>query len=94
MANVDPKSAMNEALAWVYWVLNLIIDLGVAIVFAAALYGFGAARGGLEALGRVNDTLIAQAALRAQAVGLVTLNAKHFVRLGEDVQRLVLSPEK
>ena len=44
--------------------------------------------------GAVYDTLIAQVALRAEAVGLVTLNAKHFVRLGEDMQRLVLSPEK
>ena len=41
--------------------LIALFALGMAIVFAAALYGFGAARGGLEALGRVNDTLIAQA---------------------------------
>src|SRR5512134_1792618 len=41
--------------------LIALFALGMAIVFAAALYGFGAARGGLDALGRVNDTLIAQA---------------------------------
>jgi methyl-accepting chemotaxis protein-1 (serine sensor receptor) len=33
----------------------------MGIVFAVALYGFGAARSGLEAVGRVNDTLIEQA---------------------------------
>ena len=43
--------------------------------------------------GAVYDTLIAQAALRSGAGALVTLNAKHFVRLGEDVSRLVRSPE-
>ncbi|UQN10588.1 type II toxin-antitoxin system VapC family toxin [Deinococcus sp. QL22] len=43
--------------------------------------------------GAIYDTLIAQAALRAGAVGLVTLNAKHFVRLGDDVQRLVVAPQ-
>lgn len=42
--------------------------------------------------GAVYDTLIAQAALRAGATALVTLNAKHFVRLGNDVQRLVVTP--
>lgn len=43
--------------------------------------------------GAVYDTLIAQAALQVGATGLVTLNAKHFVRLGDDVQRLVITPE-
>jgi methyl-accepting chemotaxis protein-1 (serine sensor receptor) len=41
--------------------LIALFALGMAIVFTAALYGFAAARGGLEAVGRVNDTLIAQA---------------------------------
>jgi methyl-accepting chemotaxis protein-1 (serine sensor receptor) len=41
--------------------LIAVFALGMAIVFAAALYGFAAARSGLEAVGRVNDTLIAQA---------------------------------
>ena len=41
--------------------LVAVFALGMAIVFAAALYGFGAARSGLEAVGHVNDTLIAQA---------------------------------
>lgn len=43
--------------------------------------------------GAVYDTLIAQAAVRAGVTGLVTLNAKHFVRLGDDVQRLVTAPD-
>ncbi|EYB67856.1 hypothetical protein DEIPH_ctg032orf0109 [Deinococcus phoenicis] len=43
--------------------------------------------------GAIYDTLIAQAALRASAQGLVTLNAKHFRRLGPDVEVLVRSPE-
>jgi methyl-accepting chemotaxis protein-1 (serine sensor receptor) len=41
--------------------LIAVFALGMAIVFAAALYGFAGARGGLETVGRVNDTLIAQA---------------------------------
>jgi len=41
--------------------LIAVFALGMAIVFAAALYGFAAARSGLEAVGHVNDTLIAQA---------------------------------
>ena len=44
--------------------------------------------------GAVYDTLIAQAALRSGAGALVTLNAKHFVRLGEDVRRIVVTPEE
>jgi len=47
--------------------LIAVFALGMAIVFAAALYGFAAARGGLEAVGRVNDTLIAQA-IQSQAM--------------------------
>jgi predicted nucleic acid-binding protein len=43
--------------------------------------------------GAIYDTLIAQAALRAGAVGLVTLNARHFLRLGPEVERLVVSPQ-
>ena len=41
--------------------LIAVFALGMAIAFAASLYGFAGARGGLEAVGRVNDTLIAQA---------------------------------
>jgi hypothetical protein len=41
--------------------------LGLGMVVAGALYGFGAARGGLASVARVNDTLIAQA-IDAQAV--------------------------
>jgi methyl-accepting chemotaxis protein-1 (serine sensor receptor) len=41
--------------------LIALCAFGMAIVFAAALYGFAAARGALEAVGQVNDTLIAQA---------------------------------
>ncbi len=43
--------------------------------------------------GAVYDTLIAQAAVHADVTGLVTLNARHFVRLGDDVQRLVIAPD-
>ena len=43
--------------------------------------------------GAIYDALIAEAALNAGAEGLVTLNAKHFVRLGEDVAKTVLTPE-
>ena len=41
--------------------------LGLGMVVAGALYGFGAARGGLASVARVNDTLIAQS-IDAQAV--------------------------
>ena len=47
--------------------LIAVFALGMAIVFAVALYGFAAARSGLEAVGRVNDTLIAQA-IQSQAL--------------------------
>ncbi|CAM3293862.1 Ribonuclease VapC [Deinococcus saxicola] len=43
--------------------------------------------------GAIYDPLLAVAALEAGAAGLVTLNPKHFRRLGEDVERLVISPE-
>lgn len=42
--------------------------------------------------GAIYDTLIAQAALRAQAQTLVTLNDKHFRRLGPEVAQLLVSP--
>lgn len=42
--------------------------------------------------GAIYDTLIAQVALKANAKALVTLNAKHFVRLGEDLAALVIHP--
>lgn len=38
------------------------------------------------------DALIAQAALKAGAGSLVTLNSKDFLRLGEDIAALVVSP--
>lgn len=41
--------------------------------------------------GAIYDTLIAQAALGMNASALVTLNPKHFLRLGEDVARLVIT---
>lgn len=42
--------------------------------------------------GAVYDTLIAEAALQAGATALVTLNPRHFRRLGQDVERLVIAP--
>ena len=42
--------------------------------------------------GAIYDALIAEAAVKAGAVGLVTLNAKHFVRLGEEIRRIVVTP--
>ncbi len=38
-----------------------VLLLGIAVVVAAALYGFASARGALATVARVNDTLIAQA---------------------------------
>lgn len=43
--------------------------------------------------GAVFDALLAQAASKARADVLLTLNAKHFVRLGEDVAKIVQVPE-
>lgn len=43
--------------------------------------------------GAIYDTLIAQAALKAGASALVTLNAKHFKRLGPDIAALVRAPQ-
>ena len=42
--------------------------------------------------GAIYDALIAEASLSAGAEQLVTLNAKHFVRLGEDVEEIVVTP--
>lgn len=42
--------------------------------------------------GAIYDTLLAEAAVQAGATGLVTLNPKHFRRLGADVERLVVAP--
>lgn len=39
--------------------------------------------------GGIFDTIIAQAALKANADALLTLNPKHFVRLGEEVASIV-----
>ena len=44
-----------------------VLLLGIAMVVAAALYGFQAARGGLATVAHVNDTLIAQS-IEAQIV--------------------------
>ncbi|MGI8746860.1 MAG: type II toxin-antitoxin system VapC family toxin [Deinococcus sp.] len=44
--------------------------------------------------GAIYDALIAEAALKAKARQLVTLNAKHFLRLGEDVAAIVVTPEE
>lgn len=42
--------------------------------------------------GAVYDALIAQAALKARAERLITLNSGHFRRLGQDVEAIVLVP--
>jgi predicted nucleic acid-binding protein len=42
--------------------------------------------------GAIFDALIAQAALKAGADQLLTFNAKHFSRLGEDVAGIVVTP--
>jgi len=42
--------------------------------------------------GTVYDALIAQAALKAKADHLFTLNPAHFRRLGQDVEAIVLVP--
>ena len=43
--------------------------------------------------GGIYDALIARAAIVGKADRLLTSNAKHFIRLGEDVARLVQVPE-
>ena len=42
--------------------------------------------------GVIFDALIAQSALKVDATAIVTLNAKHFLRLGTDVSALVVEP--
>jgi predicted nucleic acid-binding protein len=42
--------------------------------------------------GAIFDALIAQAAIIVQANTLITLNPRHFTRLGEEVSRLVQVP--
>jgi predicted nucleic acid-binding protein len=43
--------------------------------------------------GGIYDGLIAQAAVKAEANTLLTLNPNHFTRLGEDIARLVQVPQ-
>ena len=43
--------------------------------------------------GGIYDALIAKAAIVGNADRLLTSNAKHFTRLGEDIARLVQGPE-
>ena len=43
--------------------------------------------------GGIYDALIARSAIVGNADRLLTLNAKHFIRLGEDVARLVQVPK-
>lgn len=42
--------------------------------------------------GAIYDALIAQVATKAQVSQLLTLNPDHFTRLGDEIARLVLSP--
>jgi predicted nucleic acid-binding protein len=44
--------------------------------------------------GAIYDALIAQAALKAKAERLLTFNPSHFLRLGQDVEAVVLVPGK
>lgn len=44
--------------------------------------------------GAIFDALIAEAALKAQVDELITLNPKHFLRLGERISRLVRAPDE
>ena len=43
--------------------------------------------------GGIFDALIAQAALKGNAEVLLTLNAKHFTRLGAEIASLVQIPQ-
>lgn len=43
--------------------------------------------------GAIFDALIAQAALKAQVDRLCTFNPKHFTRLGQDIEKIVFTPE-
>jgi hypothetical protein len=42
--------------------------------------------------GGIYDALIAQAAIKADAAILLTLNPKHFIRLGEPIANCVQEP--
>ncbi len=42
--------------------------------------------------GGIYDALHAQAALKAKADVLLTLNGKHFTRLGDDIEKIVREP--
>lgn len=44
--------------------------------------------------GGIYDALIAQAAVRGNAEVLLTLNAKHFTRLGDAIASLVQVPQQ
>ena len=42
--------------------------------------------------GGIYDAIIAQAALKANVDTLLTMNSKHFTRLGENIAKLVREP--
>jgi hypothetical protein len=47
----------------------------------------------MTSLNLPGDALIAQAAVKAGVDLLLTLNAKHFVRLGEEIKAIVRVPQ-
>ena len=82
-----PPQQVQEALAAVMEQVR-VVELDAAdysaVIARCVQYGF---------VGSVIfDALIAQAALKAGAAQLVTLNAKDFRRLGEDVAGLLVTP--
>lgn len=75
-------------------VLNRLAETWTVLTLSSADYLAAVARCrelGLQG-GAIYDTLIAEAAVKAGATQVVTLNAKHFVRLGEDMRRIVVTP--
>ncbi len=76
--------AITQRLSTTWTVLTLDTADYLAAIARCRQLGLGG--------GAIYDTLIAQAAAQAGAIALVTLNAKHFVRLGADIAAIVIQP--
>ncbi|MFC6591860.1 type II toxin-antitoxin system VapC family toxin [Deinococcus lacus] len=83
MPPADAQQAIHDLLAGYHKVPLTADDYHAALARCAAQNLSGAV---------IFDALIAQAALKAEAQALVTLNPRDFLRLGEDIRALVVSP--
>lgn len=79
----EAKRVLEVTSSWLEVVTLSKSDYGAAVARVAGLSFTG---------GSIYDALHAQAALKAKVEVILTLNKKHFIRLGEEVAKLVKEP--